>query len=285
MRRVALIGALAVLAGCGGGEKKASVTEAEWLKRADAACERATDAIVKRGAPIDVRTLQTVGPDAAEDIRAAITEIRKLPVPPAAKQRVQLFVSDLEPLDPMLDDLVRGSTAMDLKGLAWAATRLEGKLAVLVASARRTGLRRCLQHGIPHVAIESIRAPVSAEQIARLDLQFSKRVDAATAKPGTIPSVRRTVTALAKLEKALATVRAPGWAHDELAAYRSSVQDFREGLAELLGRLRAGRPTPRGWLRRVTKDAPARVQLMHRRLAREIGAAPSTRPPSPQEEA
>ena len=156
-------------AGCGGGE---SLTHAEWAQRADAACKRAGNAIVKRGWAEDLRALQTVSSDAATDVRTAIAEIQRLPVPDGSTARVRPFLAGLRELAPMLDDLIRASTAVDKGDLQAIATHVGLTLSTLRSSARGAGLRRCVQHGEHRLLQDAIRAPLAADELARIDRGF-----------------------------------------------------------------------------------------------------------------
>jgi hypothetical protein len=104
VRRIALIAAaLAVLSGCGGEAKKDTFTAGEWAARAEAACKRATDAIAERGWPRDLEELRSLASDAADDARAAIDEIDRLPVPADRADEVHAFVTGLRDLEPKID--------------------------------------------------------------------------------------------------------------------------------------------------------------------------------------
>jgi hypothetical protein len=248
----------AVVAGCGGGES-ASLTHAHWASRADAACKRAGQAIVKRGWAGDLRALQTVSADAAADVRKAIAEIRRLPSPPGAAARVRPFIATLGELEPLLDDLVRASTAMDTVDLRRIATHLRGKLSSLESSGRGAGLRWCMQHDEPQWVPDGIRAPLVAEELARIDRMMPARVDVTSAK-----ALRRLSAALSDQAAALALLDPPLAAQSTMTAYEWAVRDY----ASIAARAAAGR------LQRRAATAAVHMKRLRKRLMRELRAAP-----------
>jgi len=253
----------AVVAGCGGGES-ASLTRAEWAKRADAACKRAGDAIVKRGWAEDLRALQTVSSDAVTDVRKAITEIRRLPVPESATVYVRPFVAGLGDLDAALEDLIRASTAMDTGDLKAIATRVGATLASLQSSARGAGLRWCVQHGEHRSLHDGIRAPLAAEELARIDRRFPRLTSSSPR------ALRRFWEELLDVQMELARIDPPSWAGDEMDAYKAAVHAYALRADEFRDRAAAGisRPGPR-FIR-----ASAAVGRTHNRLTKALGAAP-----------
>jgi hypothetical protein len=253
----------AVAAGCGGGES-ASLPQAEWAKRAEAACKRAGSAIVKRGWAEDLRALQTVSSDAATDVRRAIAEIRRLPVPDGSSVRVRPFLDGLRELDPVLEDLIRASTAMDKGDLQAIATRVGLTLSTLQSAARGAGLRWCVQHGEHRLLQDGIRAPLAADELARIDQTFPRLTHSSPR------ALRRLQDALLDVKVDLAIIDPPSWARDEMDAYKAAVDeyDFRAFVFE--ERLAAGlsRPGPR-FIRASTA-----VARTHHRLTDALRAAP-----------
>jgi hypothetical protein len=252
----------AVVAGCGGGES-ASLTHAQWANRADGACKRAGQAIVERGWAGDLRALQTVAADAVADVRKAISEIRRLPSPPGAAARVRPFIATLGDLEPLLDDLVRASTAMDTADLRWIATHLRGKLSSLESSGRGAGLRWCMQHDEPRWVPDGIRAPLVAEGLAQIDRTMPARVDGTSVK-----AYRRLSAALSDQAAALALLDPPLWAQSAMTAYEWAVRDY----ASIAARAAAGGLERRTAARAAT--AAIRMKRLRKRLMRELRAAP-----------
>jgi hypothetical protein len=264
MRWTMLIVVLAaVVAGCGGGES-ASLTHAEWAKRADAACKRAGTAIVKRGWAEDLRALQTVSSDAATDVRRAIAEIRRLPVPETAAARVRPFVADLGNVDALLDNLIRASTATDKGDLQAIATHVGGTLSALGPSAREAGLHWCLQHGEHRMLQDGIRAPLAADELARIDSSFPRL------KNSSPRALRRLWGDLHNVSRELARIDPPSWARDEMEAYKAAVDQYAFRAFVFQERVAAGQTRPGPHFVR----ASAAVGRTHNRLTKALGAAP-----------
>ena len=83
--------------------------------------------------------------------------------------RVRPFLAGLSELDPVLEDLIRASTAVDKGDLQAIATRVGLTLSTLRSSARGAGLRWCVQHGEHRLMQDGIRAPLAADELARID--------------------------------------------------------------------------------------------------------------------
>jgi len=261
MRWTVLTVVLALLvAGCGGGES-ASLTHGEWAKRADAACKRAGTPIAERGRPDDLRALQTISSDAVADVRKAIAEIRRLPPPAGAGVRVRPFIAGLGDLEPVLDDLVRASTAMDLGDLSAIATRMGGALSALESSARGAGLRWCVQNGEHRSLPDGIRAPLVAEELARIDRRFPRLTSSSPR------SLRRLADGLSGVQAKLARLKPPAWVDGEMDAYRAAVAEY-ASLADGLADRTAGGRLPSRFVRATTA-----VARTHNRLTRALGAA------------
>jgi hypothetical protein len=221
VRRIALIGALAaIVAGCGSEAKKPAAAP-DWSRSADAACQRAREAISRRGWAVDLKELQAIAPKAADDLRGTIAAIGELRGAPDTAD-VRLFRGGLRELEPMLDDMARAGTAMDVDDLPTAAARLSAKLVAVAASAHRAGLHRC-SHGALLAAgalPDGVRAPVFAEQLARANRAWirSARRDAGK---GAVADIDAYETALDRLDP-------PRWIQSGYLKYRRGIRDLRE---------------------------------------------------------
>jgi len=246
VRRIALIAAtLAVLSGCGGEAKKDTFTAGEWAARAEAACKRATDAIAERGWPRDLEELRSLASDAADDARAAIDEIDRLPVPADRADEVHAFVTGLRDLEPKIDDVIRAATAMDLSGLQWAAGILGGDLPTLQSAAGDAGLRTCLRRNQLHRVRDAIRAPVAAEQLTQVDLRLSH-------------ASRRAIGDAAELA---AGILGPSWVEEDIWDYGDALEKLAASPPSNPARLRAR-------VRRLTR--------LENRIQRRMRAIPLT---------
>jgi len=252
----------AVVAGCGGGGSD-SLTHAQWVDRADAACKRAGEAIVKRAWADDLRSLQTLSSDAVSDVRRAMTEIRRLPRPPGSANRVQPFMATVGDLDRVFDDLLRATTAMDTVDLRRIAGRLGAKLSAVEVSARGAGLRWCAQHDEGRWVPDGIRAPLLAEELARLDRTFPRLTHSSPS------ALRRLADELSAVQAELARLDAPAWADGEMAAFVAAIAEYSSVADDFADRAVAGRSRPGPRFVR----ASAAVGRTHNRLTRALGAA------------
>jgi hypothetical protein len=256
---------VALVPGCGGGES-GSLTHAEWSQRADAACKRAANAIVKRGWAGDLHVLQSVSSDTAADVHKATAEIRRLPAPATA--RVRPFIAGLGDLERVLDDLVRASTAMDTGDLEAIATRVGGTLSGLESSAHGAGLRWCLQHDERKWLPDGIRAPVIAEQLVRIDRSFPRRTY------NSPRSLRRLADALSGMHAQLVRLDPPAWVVGEMAAYEAAVAEYASVVDTFADEVAAGRFANPSKLKARFIGANDAVERAHNRLTRKLGAAP-----------
>jgi hypothetical protein len=274
VRSIALIAVL-LLAGCGGGDKK-PLTAAQWAARADAACGRAADAIAKRGWARDLGELRTRASDAVDDVHAAMAEIRRLPIPAAAANRIRPFVAGLDGLEPVLGDVLRSTTATDLEDLQWTATKLRGRLSTLESTAAGAGLRSCLQDDQLYYAVDGIRAPLVAEQLARVTLRMAERSKTIARLRGDA-KLRAIVDTFAEGANSVDALDPPSWVARDVRSYAYALHDLAEVTREAReswvdrdrGLSRPARATIVASVRRVNR-------LSHR-VGRRIGAAPISR--------
>jgi hypothetical protein len=274
VRRIAVIAAtLAVLSGCGGEDRtKASQPEraggTDWRTLADAACGRATDALVARGWGSTLKDLKRHLPGVADDVRAGIDEIRRLPGRPD-----QQFVADMDALAPRFTQLARASRTLKIEPMDRAISGLGPRLRAAAGSARRAGLEQCLQQSISRTIVNVLRAPVAAEQLARIEAPITKRFRAAK-KQGWPDGPRAAVAALDDENVAFRALKVPTWVRRERAAYLAAARAYRRGLQEVLDRYDAGLDTSHARFEELVTRRGRRTDRMMRRLWEGIGANP-----------
>jgi hypothetical protein len=253
VRRIALI-ALVLIAGCGGGDEEEPLTAAQWVSRADAACERAASAIAERGWADDLRELHAHARTAQADVQTATAEIRRLPVPPGKADHARSVVTAARDLEPLLDDIARADDETGLDELASAADTLRLRLLTVSYAARRAGLHSCLQHHEAEWLSDGIRAPVAVEQIARANLRLAERVE--TTSVG---------VALDEAAKRIDAIDPPDWVHVDVWRYRDALRDLAD-----ISRQKRSRPAVSAALRRAGR--------LCNRIMRRIGADPISEP-------
>jgi hypothetical protein len=166
---VALAVAAAVLAGCGGEdgptaeERRAAM--ARWQQQADAACERAEQAIVARGEPLDARDVDPIVVRATADLRRAAESIRQLRIPPGGAAKVKPVLEAIDRLEPPLNELGKWSEVGKQDEMVKAAKEWRREAVALERAADDAGLRVCGRDGVRHAAADAIIAPVFATQL------------------------------------------------------------------------------------------------------------------------
>ena len=270
MRRIALIAAaLAVLSGCGG-EAKTKATqperaaETDWRPSAQRACGQLTEPLVARAWFMDLREMRRRLPTTVRDVRKAVAETGRLPGRPD-----QRFVADMGALDPQLVALKRAGRAMKVARLDRAITRLERKLKVAGRSARRAGLRDCVTRKQVRRIVNSLRAPVAAEQVRALVVRNNKRQKA------TDGDAALGAELWADQVAAIRKVKVPAWAKRERAAWRAAAQHYARGIDELADRNAAGLYTPPTQYDALIKDRLRQANRKLRKLYDAMGAHPT----------
>jgi len=93
MRAITVVTVLAAvgLTGCGGGPSDPSAAERraaldKWTRTADAACEKANQAIGKRGWPVNLVDLDRLTVRAMSDMQSAMNKLHTEDKPPAKKE-------------------------------------------------------------------------------------------------------------------------------------------------------------------------------------------------------
>jgi len=168
------------LAACGGGSEPTAeerrAAKAKWVQRVDAACTKANEAIADRGWPVDLVDLDRLVVRGIDDARAAIETIAGEPLPEGGGAAPGAFVREMKALDPELTKLSDASEDLEPAALVKAAEALKPRLATIEEAAGDAGLSDCLSHDERFFVPDAVRAPVFAEQLARLDRSLLRRI-------------------------------------------------------------------------------------------------------------
>jgi hypothetical protein len=281
---VALLLAVTVPAGCGGGGKPSAAEQRaaldRWQDRADDACRKGNAKIAERGWPASLVDLDRLTVRAISDIRDASAAIQRLPAPEGAEKRVAPFVGSLKALEPLMARL--SSTTEDFKAgkLEAFAPKLQSGLAAVEDESKRLGLRHCAAND-EHVWVpDAIRAPVFAQQLAILDRRILKRAKA-IGEPASTPSgASRNLDKLSDIvvfaDRGLSRLKPPAWADAEAGRYVDALRDLGSALDAASTELAETTLTPaeasaaQAKLNRAIRTERKRFK----RLYKEIGAIP-----------
>ncbi len=195
---------------------------------------------------------------------------------------------ELKALEPELEKLSAASEDLEPAALVEAAEALKPRLATIEKAADETGLHDCMSHDERFFIPDAVRAPVFAEQFARLDrkvLRRIKNVDFATAStPGEFAvafaatarsSMRRSTGSIASIHRCGPPSRRPT-TRDALRDLQSVSQEFTAILVQ-----DKGKPLyalDRGRYVRTQKELnqAARAEIRTRRkMLRAVGAGPT----------
>ena len=291
---------LLLAAGCGGSaqEERGQALE-RWVARADAACQRANGAIAERGWPVDLVDLDRLTVRAVADVRSGIRAISELPRPEGAEQRVRPFVEELRGLEPLLDELSSATEAMEPDPLRDIAPKLQAQLAALEEQSEKLGMVHCAANDERFFIPDAVRAPVFAQELARVNRRIGKRIDELGAPPrgASLDTVARTMDELSEIlataVAALDGLEPPQWAAPQAARYLNSLRDMGSVMDAAAGELAAPGLTPADLasLQRKYARAGREERKRYRQLIRAIGARPAlpegdpASPTEPSEEA
>jgi hypothetical protein len=284
------------VAGCGGDDKPTAAerkaAKDRWVQRVDAACRHANEAIADRGWPADLVDLDRLVVRGIDDVRGAIHTIASARVPEGAGPRPGEFVRDLKALDPELSKLSDASEDLDPHALIRAADGLKPRLAGLQDRAKAAGLRDCLTHDERFFIPDAVRAPVFAEQLARLDRSLLRRIKnidfAQASSPGEFArAFDRYAEVIDDALDGIDKLDPPLWAADQTGAYQRALRDLQAVVQKFAARLEMDKGKPLAALdralylriqRQLNKAARAEIKT-RRKMLRAVGAAPTT-PPS-----
>jgi len=284
--------ALASLAGCGGDSgpsaEERSANKKRWVARVDAACRKANTAIAERGWPADLVDLDRLVVRGIDDAQEAIRSIAGLKLPEGGGPYPARFVRELKALEPELDKLSEASEDLEPAALVEVAEALKPRLASIEKAADEAGLFDCMSHDERFFVPDAVRAPVFAEQLARLDrrlLRRLKNVDFATAStPGEFAVAFRNYGELIDAAvDGIDRLEPPQWAADQTANYQVALRDLQSVSQKLTAILVEDKGEPayaldRGKYLRMQKelDRAARAEAKTRRkMLRAVGAGPT----------
>jgi hypothetical protein len=300
VRRWVVAGTLAPvlvgLAGCGGDSKptaeEAKAAKNRWIQRVDSACRKANDAIAERGWPANLVDLDRLVVRGIDDARAAIESVAAVKIPEGAGPRPGAFVKELKALDPELTKLSEASEGLEPAELIKIADALKTPLAEAEKRAEAAGLSDCLTHGERFFVPDGVRAPVFAEQFARLNRSVLKRLRSARLRAATTPgevntAFRRMSATLGSAVSGMDRLDPPQWAEKQTSTYQdallelqSAIQEYENLLAKDRGKPAASRDYADYIRREKELRRAARAEgKAHRKLLRAVGAAPTFRIP------
>jgi hypothetical protein len=227
--------ALASLAACGGDPEptaaEVKAAKSKWVQRVDAACRKANQAISERGWPVDLVDLDRLVVRGIDDAQSAIETITAERIPKGAGPKPGAFVEELKALGPELDELSQASEDLEPAALVEAAEELKPRLASVEKSAEEAGLSDCMSHDERFFVPDAVRAPVFAEQLARLDrklLRNIKDVDFASANsPGEFAVAFRNYAELIDdAVDGIDKLDPPQWAADQVGNYQVALREL-----------------------------------------------------------
>jgi hypothetical protein len=284
----------AALVGCGdeGPSTEQRAAKSHWIQRVDGFCREAGSEIAKRGYPADLIDLDRLVVRGIEDARGAIHAIQRERVPEGAGPRPGAFVRELGALDEDLSDLSQASEDLDPHALIRATDDLKPRLEGLRTRARAAGLRDCFGHDEGAFIPDAVRAPVFAEQLARLERSQLRRIRLIEFGEASSPAefaraFDRYAGVIDDAVEGIATLDPPLWAADQTANYQNALRDLQTVSQTFADRLTRDRGKPTAILnrgpyvkiqRRLTAASIAESRARQKML-RAVGAGP-TSPPS-----
>jgi hypothetical protein len=291
-----LVPVLLGLTACGGDSKptaeEAKAAKNRWIQRVDAACREANDAIAGRGWPTDLVDLDRLVVRGIDDARAAIESIAGLEIPEGAGPRPGAFVTELKALDPELSKLSEASEALEPGELTKIADALKPRLAEVEKRAEAAGLSDCITHGERYFVPDAVRAPVFAEQFAKLNrsvLRRIRKIDLRSAEtPGEVAKgFKQMSLAVAGGVSGIDRLDPPQWAARQTAGYQDALVEFQSAVQEyesLLVNDQGKAPAARNYEQYVRRDkelwrAAKAEGKAYRKLVRAVGAAPTFQAP------
>ena len=251
VRRWTAISALALagLAGCGGDSgptaEEVKAAKSRWVQRVDASCRKANDAIADRGWPVNLVDLDRLVVRGIDDAQAAIKSISAERIPEGAGPRPGAFVKELKALGPDLDKLSDASEDLEPADLVKAAEALKPRLASIEKAAEEAGLSDCMSHDERFFVPDAVRAPVFAEQLARLDRRLLRRIKdvgfAAADSPSEFAAAFRSYSEVIDAAMdGIDRLDPPQWAAEQVRKYQIALRDLQSVEPEVHGHAGGG---------------------------------------------
>jgi hypothetical protein len=286
----------AALVGCGGDDEPTAAEQraakARWVQHVDATCRKVNAAIAERGWPVDLVDLDRLVVRGIDDVRGGIRAISRERMPEGAGPRPGAFVRELRALERDLATLSEASEDLDPHALVRAADKLKPRLVEVEKRAESAGLRDCMSHDERFFIPDAVRAPVFAEQLARLDRSLLRRMRTIDFEDASSPAefaraFDRYSDLIADAVDGIDKLDPPLWAADQTANYQYALRDLQGVSDKFAARLAADRGQPRAALDlhaylRLQRElnTAARVEgKARRKMLRAVGARPTT-PPS-----
>jgi hypothetical protein len=288
----------AALMGCGddGASADQRAAKARWIQRVDGFCRDAGNEIAERGYPADLIDLDRLVVRGIEDARGAIHAVQRERVPEGAGPRPGAFVRELGALDEDLSDLSDASEDLDPHALIDAADALKPRLEGLRTRARAAGLRDCFGNDEGVLIPDSVRAPVFAEQLARLERSILRRIRLIEFGEASSPAefaraFNRYAGVIDDAAEGVATLDPPLWAADQTANYQTALQALQAVSQKFADKLAQDRGQPaailnRGPYLKMQRQLTAASILESRtrqKMLRAVRAAPTSPPSAPDE--
>jgi hypothetical protein len=295
-RSWAAVLALATVAACGGdpeptaAERKAA--KARWIQRVDAACRKANEAIAERGWPADLVDLDRLVVRGIDDAQAAIRTIAAERVPEGAGTRPGAFVRELKALEPELSKLSEASEDLEPAALVKAAEALKPRLSTIEKRAEEAGLSDCMSHDERFFIPDAVRAPVFAEQLAKLDRSILRRIQRINFSEASTTgefeqAFQRYSEVIDTALKGIDTLDPPQWAADQTGNYQVALRELHSVTQKFTALLVQDRgkelyELDRAKYLRTQKElnraAGAEIKA-RRKMLRAVGAGPTNRAP------
>jgi hypothetical protein len=223
------------LAGCGGDPEPTAeerrAAKNKWIQRVDAECRKANEAIADRGWPANLVDLDRLVVRGIDDAQAAIKAITALRLPEGGGPKPKAFVNELKGLGPELDKLSEASEDLEPAPLVESAEALKPQLAKLEKTAEEAGLSDCFTHDERFFIPDAVRAPVFAEQLAKLERRLLRRIKdvefAGADSPGEFAVAFRNYSEIIDAAvDGIDRLDPPQWASDQVGDYQVALRDL-----------------------------------------------------------
>lgn len=143
MRRAALVLTLTgLLAGCGGDDEKA-LSQADFIKQADAICARTDKALKAVPQPTKPEEIGPYAAKAAPIARKGVDDLRELEAPEAFAAKAKLVIEGLASDTDLFEDLGEAATKKDSARIEQIAEEAERRTSSRQKQAESAGFKKC----------------------------------------------------------------------------------------------------------------------------------------------